>query len=263
MSLYEQIGKSYSSTRKPDPRIVRQIHALLDLPAGSVIADIGAGTGNYSWELEKLGYKMVAVEPSSVMRNQAKPNPQITWVDARAESIPLQSGSAQGAIFILSYHHFSDHRTAVSETLRISGNGPLLIFTMAPERLADFWLCHYFPYFLQEASQAFPTSEKMEADLSLWSKREVSIMPFPLPKDLTDQFAASGWARPEIYLDPIVRQGISSFARMPAEDLAIGLARLKDDLESGSWMRKHGSILNSPIYDAGYRFIKIHAASIG
>ncbi len=85
-------------------------------------------------------------------------------------------------------------------------------------------------------------------------------IPFPLPQDLTDRFAASGWANPEIYLDPVVRNGIPSFARMPAMDLAAGLNRLKDDLESGRWKATHGAILDQPVYDAGYRFIKIAAA---
>lgn len=259
MNLYETIGHSYSITRKPDPRIVRKICDFLDLPVGSVIADIGAGTGNYSWELQQLGYRVIAVEPSAVMRAQARPSPRVTWVDARAECLSLENGSVDGSMFILSYHHFSDPKAAVLEALRISGKGPLLLFTMSPEHLPDFWLCGYFPSLIPEATQAFPTSQKVVEDLASWSQRRVTAMPFPLPKDLTDRFAASGWARPEIYLDAAVRQGISSFARMPREAMQAGLDRLKADLESGQWHSIHGDILDRTDYDIGYRFLKIEA----
>jgi ubiquinone/menaquinone biosynthesis C-methylase UbiE len=48
MAIYDSIGKKYSTTRVPDYRIVKTISNLLNLPKGSKIADIGAGTGGYS-----------------------------------------------------------------------------------------------------------------------------------------------------------------------------------------------------------------------
>ncbi|HEY9770584.1 MAG TPA: hypothetical protein V6C71_19170 [Coleofasciculaceae cyanobacterium] len=47
MTLYNSIGKGYKSTRQLDYRIVDRLINLLDLPIGSTIADVGAGTGNY------------------------------------------------------------------------------------------------------------------------------------------------------------------------------------------------------------------------
>lgn len=44
---YNTIGKGYSKYRQPDTRIVDLLYSLLNLPSDSVIADIGAGTGNY------------------------------------------------------------------------------------------------------------------------------------------------------------------------------------------------------------------------
>ena len=37
-------------------------------------------------------------------------------------------------------------------------------------------------------------------------------MTLMLPHDLTDMFFAAGWRRPEIYLNPEVRAGISALA---------------------------------------------------
>ncbi|BAY22031.1 putative MerR-family transcriptional regulator [Calothrix sp. NIES-2100] len=68
MPLYDSIGKQYTKTRVPDYRIVQKIIDLLDLPQGSIIADIGAGTGGYSQALANQGFSVYAVEPSSVKK---------------------------------------------------------------------------------------------------------------------------------------------------------------------------------------------------
>lgn len=63
-TIYNNIGKNYSNTRSADPRIVAAIKDSLGLDIGSVIADIGAGTGSYSNALAFSGYKIKAIEPS-------------------------------------------------------------------------------------------------------------------------------------------------------------------------------------------------------
>ncbi|MGH2416325.1 MAG: hypothetical protein ACRDEA_22060, partial [Microcystaceae cyanobacterium] len=83
----------------------------------------------------------------------------------------------------------------------------------------------------------------------------VRVIPFLLPPDLIDSFAAVGWARPELYLESKVRQGISSFAKFERAELAHGLSRLRRDLESGAWDREYGYLRQQQQYDVGYRFV--------
>ena len=87
--LYDTVGKSYIITRKADTRITTNIIDLLDLPIGSLIADIGAGTGNYSNALANQGYSVIAIEPASVMRDQSLRHPMVKWISGTVESIPL------------------------------------------------------------------------------------------------------------------------------------------------------------------------------
>jgi len=72
----------------------------------------------------------------------------------------------------------------------------------------------------------------------------------------TDPRIAAGafWRRPETYLDPAVRAGISSLAKREAE-LATGLARLRADIESGGWARRHADLLELEELDLGYRLL--------
>ncbi len=74
----------------------------------------------------------------------------------------------------------------------------------------------------------------------------------PIPHDCVDGFGAAHWRRPEAYLDPDVRAGISFFARASAEDLQPDLDRLADDLRTGRWHADHADLLGLDSLDVGY-----------
>ena len=67
LAEYDVIGKTYNVTRQADKRITQTLINSLDTPTTSLILDIGASTGNYSVELAKHGYKVIAVEPSKII----------------------------------------------------------------------------------------------------------------------------------------------------------------------------------------------------
>ena len=138
MILYNSIGEGYNHSRKPDPRIVKRLIDLLDLPLGSVIADIGAGTGNYSNAIADKEYSVIAIEPSSIMRSQAIEHPNVRWLNARAEEIPLPDNSVNGAIIVLALHHFSDRLSAITEINRIVGDGKIVIFAFEQKKIPSF-----------------------------------------------------------------------------------------------------------------------------
>ena len=72
-----------------------------------------------------------------------------------------------------------------------------------------------------------------------------------LPRRLHGAF----WRRPEAYLDPAVRAGISTLAKRSDDELAEGLARLRADLDSGAWARRHADLLERDELDLGYRLL--------
>ena len=108
MTLYNSIGAGYNNTRQPDLRIVEQLVSLLDLPPESTIADVGAGTGNYSNAIADRGHQVIAIEPSEVMQSQRKPHDRVSWLTAAAEQIPLPDNSVDGVLVMLALHHFTD-----------------------------------------------------------------------------------------------------------------------------------------------------------
>jgi ubiquinone/menaquinone biosynthesis C-methylase UbiE len=264
VQIYDTIGATYTRTRRADPRIVETILRLLDVAEGSVVADVGAGTGNYSNALAEGGRLTVhAIEPSPVMRAQAALHPRVHFLAGSADAIPLPDSAVDGVVSTLAIHHFPDLSRAFHEMARIARPAArIVLFTFdvgdqgtgfGGERL---WLEDYFPSFYQDDRRAFPPLGEVASLLQTATRRDVEVVPFPLPPDLTDLFLASGWRRPEIYLDPDVQAGISSFALGDPSIISAGLERLREDLDSGDWDVKYGTVRQRDTFDAGYRFLR-------
>jgi ubiquinone/menaquinone biosynthesis C-methylase UbiE len=255
MALYDTIGKTYATTRKSDPRIAGKLLEILSSSQASIIADIGAGTGSYALSLAEHNYSVLAVEPSETMRNQAIAHPGIQWIDAFADNLPLPDKSADAAIIMLAFHHFQAYQKVLCEIHRVTGGGQIILFTYDPEVISSFWLTEYFPSFIADVQSTFLPILKLVSEIESVTGVSVSVLPFPLPNDLSDSFAAVGWARPELYLDSNVRNGISSFSKIADNELNQGLANLCKDLETGDWDRRHGHLRQQEQYDVGYSFV--------
>lgn len=240
--IYDSIGVGYQSVRQPDPRIDAQIRAALG-DARSVV-NVGAGVGSY--EPEKLW--TVAVEPSTVMIGQ-RPQGAAPVIRARAEQLPFGDGAFDAAMALFTVHHWSDPVVGLQELQRVSGRQ--VVLTWDPAFFAEhFWFVRdYLPKGHQEAGHG---TVHLISDALVASVR---VEPVPIPADCTDGFYAAYWARPEAFLDPTVRAAISAFALEDKDVVAHALARLSQDLDSGSWERRYGHLRAMNSLDVGYRLV--------
>ena len=94
----------------------------------------------------------------------------------------------------------------------------------------------------------FPTPDEMRRTLG-----PIEVHPLPIPHGCTDGFLGAYWRRPRAYLDAAVRGAISTFSELG--DVEPGLARLRNDLEDGTWTRRHGPLLARSELDLGYRLV--------
>lgn len=244
MALYDEIGRSYRRTRRPDPRIAAAIiDALGDV--GSVV-DVGAGSGSY-----EPPQTVVAVEPSRVMIDQ-RPAGSAPAVQAVAEALPLADDAVDAALAVLTVHHWSDVEAGIAEMRRVARRR-VVLFTWWPERVAEFWLLRdYLPAAAETDARLAVRLEELTRVLG-----DAEVRPVPVPHDCVDGFAAAFWRRPEAYLDPEVRAGMSVFATTDPAALTEGLRRLEEDVRTGAWHRAHPDLLRADALDVGYCTVSV------
>jgi SAM-dependent methyltransferase len=208
------------------------------------VVNVGAGTGSY----EPPDREVTAVDPSAVMLAQRAPD-AAPAVQGVAEALPFGDGAFDAAMAVLTLHHWSDWRAGCAELRRVARDR-IVVFSWDPTYVARMWLGpEYFPRFGYEDVAGFPSlAEQAEA---LGAQIEV----VPVPWDCRDGFFSAFWRRPEAYLDPAVRAGISVLAKRSEDELADGLARLRADIDSGAWARRHADLLALDELDLGYRLL--------
>jgi SAM-dependent methyltransferase len=237
-ALYDEIGKSYSEHRRPDPRIAAEIERALG--DARTVVNVGAGTGSY----EPADRVVVAVEPSITMIRQRRSG---RVVQAGAESIPIRDASFDAATAFITIHHWSDWRAGVREMQRVARR--VVVLGVDPDVLQSFWITDYFTLW-ERGAVADPSTQDVVDMLG-----GADVITIPTPWDCIDGFLLAYWRRPEAYLEASVRACISGFARSSAADLAPGLAKLRADLDSGEWNRKYGHLLDLKEYDTGMRLV--------
>jgi SAM-dependent methyltransferase len=102
---------AYARARPSYPKetlaILRAHHGL---KPGSVVADIGSGTGIFTRLLLESGAKVFAVEPNADMRAEAErtlgADPRFVSIDGRAEATALEAASVDLIVAAQAFHWF-------------------------------------------------------------------------------------------------------------------------------------------------------------
>lgn len=241
--IYDRIGAGYATKRRPDPRVAA---AIVDALGGSrTVVNVGAGAGSY----EPRDRRVVAVEPSRTMLRQRAPD-AAPAVQASAVRLPFADGAFAAATAVLTVHHWPDPERGLAEMRRVARERVVLL-TWVPDA-ADFWLTRdYFPGILEVDRRIFAGLDELARLLG----GPIDARSVTVPHDCVDGFLGAHWRRPAAYLDPAVRAAMSSFAKMPEDELERGLTRLRADLASGAWIARNAELLERDALDIGYRLI--------
>jgi SAM-dependent methyltransferase len=117
---YEHVSAEYERGRPTyAPDAVGHVIAALDLGEGSVVLDLGAGTGKLTRMLAGAGLAVTALDPSLAMLAQlGSAVPEVRTMVGTAESIPLPEGSIDGVTAAQAFHWF-DSAAALREMHRV------------------------------------------------------------------------------------------------------------------------------------------------
>jgi ubiquinone/menaquinone biosynthesis C-methylase UbiE len=232
---------------------------LLGPQSGRRYVDVACGTGNYTITLASAGVRITGFDAAAEMIDTARAKSALAawpeWLLANVAETPFEAGAFAGAICTLAIHHFPDLTIAIREISRILDpvEGRFVIFTATPEQMDRYWLGRYFPEMMRRSAGQMPRIERVERALSSERFRKITLESYSVTPDLEDKFLYSGKHRPELYLDPDFRAGISSFANLadPAE-IESGLSRLSRDIATGVF----AEVTDSAPHDGGdYLFL--------
>jgi SAM-dependent methyltransferase len=219
------------------------------------MCDVGAGTGNYTNALADRGYRIEAIEPSVVMRQQATPHPAVAWWPGYAEQLPLRDSAVSGVICTLACHHFTDLEAALREMDRVAPRGPFVFFTFDPASQPRPWFDAYFPEIVSTDTRIFHPMADFSQLGERVTGRTTTVEGFALPCDLQDRMMYAPWNRPEAYFDATFRANTSGFSKADPQIIEKRLKKLEMDIASGAWDRQHGPLRTATQYHAGFYFI--------
>ena len=181
---------------------------------------------------------------------EAGSSSRLQFAGQAAQSLDVPTpGQGIASLAVLTLHHWADWRAGVDEMKRVANRQ--VVFTFDTSAVGNFWLTEaYFPEIVELYRGRCPSVAEMAHYLG-----DCKVDRVPIAHDCVDGFLGAFWRRPEAYLDPRVRAGISGFALLDQDVVARGIARLEHDLESGAWERRFGDLRSLDAIDVCYRLL--------
>jgi ubiquinone/menaquinone biosynthesis C-methylase UbiE len=234
--IYNTIGVGYNDNRAADPYIAERIIAQLSPTSEGIYLDIGCGTANYTHYIAKQGYTFYGIDPSDIMLDIAKTkNIGGTFTKAAAEQIPFDNNYFDGAIAILTFHHWKNQQQGLNEICRVlKPDNNVVLFSFTQKQIDGYWLTHYFPEMTKRSNALIPNETAMFDMLEKSGFTAIKSEKYFVQPDVQDHFLYSYKFQPEKYLDAEVRKGSSGFTScITPEELTHGLKLLEADIASG------------------------------
>lgn len=259
---YDSIGKGYNQTRKPDPILTANLLKHLVPNKEGIYLDIGCGTGNYTIELQKYGFRFIGIDPSEMMLKKAKSkNEEIEWRIGSAENTGLSINSVDGIIGSLTIHHWRDLEKGFTELYSVlKPGGKVVIFTSTPKQMEGYWLNHYFPKMLGDSMNQMPRLERVKKEMETAGFAHLEIERYFIHPNIEDKFLYCGKHDPEQYFDTQIRNGISSFSSLSNKnEIENGLLKMRFDIETGKIVdvvRSYENQLGDYLYLVGKKLEK-------
>ena len=132
---FDTVASEWSKMRKAffSEAIREKAFAAVNLEAGKLAADIGAGAGFISLALADMGVKVIAVDQSEAMLSELrKKHTRGEEIDCRpgdAEQLPIENESVDYAFANMSLHHVESPAAAIKEMARILKPKGMLVIT--------------------------------------------------------------------------------------------------------------------------------------
>ena len=134
-----QVITAVSMTAGRGP-LARAVAGAAELTPADQVVDIGCGPGTAARYAARRTAAATGIDPDLAMLRLARwstglrPPPNVSWLEGRAEKLPLPDGQATVTWAISSAHHWEDRAAGIGEAHRVLAPGGRLVVA---ERLAE------------------------------------------------------------------------------------------------------------------------------
>jgi SAM-dependent methyltransferase len=161
--------------------------------AGCRVLDVGCGTGRFAAALtESHGCTVVGVDPSPGMLAVARGREaDVTWLDGRAEALPLGDHAVERAFMQTVVHLIEDRPAAWAELRRVvEPDGIVAILTVDPAGAPRFWVADLLPSWAAIDAERCPAPDVLMDELRAAGFASTHWRPTPMRLRYTRQEAA-------------------------------------------------------------------------
>ncbi len=231
---YDHLAEAYGRNRAVHPDVLTALIERGGVAEGSRVLEIGCGTGNYiSAIASATGAVCTGIDPSAEMLRRARANPalpknrmaerpEVTFVRAGAEDVPLADRQFDLVYSVDVIHHIEDRDAAAREAFRLlKPGGTLMIVTESEDDLRNRTPhVTYFPDTVEVELERYPSLETIERELEAAGMEIGAEIAVSRPRQVEEIVA---------YRD----KAYSSLHLISEEAFDRGLARMAADLERG------------------------------
>lgn len=138
---------------------------LARLDEGSVVLDLGCGTGIYTVGIGlRTRATMCGLDPSAGMLMEARgKTASVHWFNAVGEAVPLRPGVFDCVFSSQVWHHIADRQGTADECSRVlRAGGAVVIRTISHEQLRRKVVFEFFPEIQDNQLRVYPSEEDFD-----------------------------------------------------------------------------------------------------
>jgi ubiquinone/menaquinone biosynthesis C-methylase UbiE len=216
---YDSVSKIYDQVRAGEPEMI--FHLLKEhVPdSDSKVLDVGCGTGNNTLLFQSsVDAQVFGLDSSFGMLLEAQEKaPQISFIHASANRIPVKPGSFDMAFMTEVVHHLPSMDDAIQEMSRVlKPGGHLCIVTQSHRQIEERMTSRFFPATVAIDKKRYPDIPEIEQCMKQNS----------LPKTWARSYKFAPVILGEAYLDTVSRKGYSMLHKISESDFQEGFKAL-------------------------------------
>lgn len=190
--MFDRVARRYDLLNRLltlglDRRWRRRSVRLLDLPPGSVVADLACGTGDFCGELHRAGLKALGVDFSMGMLRHATTTAPLVRADVLR--LPLADGVVDGAVCGFALRNLADLDEFLAETARTVRSGGRIALLEVAEPACRVLRWGHRLYF----GHLVPLIGGLLSDRVAYRYLPASARLLPAPGALADKLRATGF----------------------------------------------------------------------